>query len=133
MPPRQSVGSAPAPELTATVALRQTIQHLQESLDSTIVGLSRAVTPDTVHKTRTASRRLRAVLCAFKRALNRTVFRRYAAALEELAHHLEAVREADVTQHFIASYSQENRLRSAIAQSRSQAVCDLEFTMGTDS
>lgn len=138
---RRSLGGGPAPEVTVTTALRQSIQHLQRSLDRTLLGLSRAVTPDTVHGTRTAARRLRAVLCAFRRALSPTALRHYAATLQELAHDLDAVREADVTQQAISILSQEhagqsrdelNGLKRAVAQNRSRTVCDLESAMGAD-
>jgi CHAD domain-containing protein len=73
--------------------------------------------------------------------LNPTALRHYAAALQELAHDLDAVREADVTRHAIAILSQERAgqsrdeldgLKSAVAQNRSQTVCDLEAAMRAD-
>jgi CHAD domain-containing protein len=139
---RRLSAGAPAPEVTVTTALRQSILHLQRSLDRTLLGLSRAVTPDTVHRARTAARRLRAVLRAFRRALNPAALHHYAAALQELAHDLDAVREADVTQHTIAILSQEyagkdgdelDGLKSAVGQNRSRTVCDLEAAMQADS
>ena len=138
---RQSSGGGAAPEVTVTIALRQYIQRLQRSLDRTLVELSRAVTPDTVHRTRTAARRLRAVLCAFRRGLNPAALHRYAAALQKLAHDLDAMREADVAQEAISILSQEhagqgrdrmNGLKSAVVRNRSQAVCALQSAIGAD-
>jgi CHAD domain-containing protein len=138
---RQSSGGGAAREVTVTIALRQYIQRLQRSLDRTLLGLSRAVTPDTVHRTRTAARRLRAVLCAFRRELNPAALHRYAAALQKLAHDLDAMREADVAQQAISILSQEhagegrdqlNGLKSAVVRNRSRTVCALESAIGTD-
>jgi CHAD domain-containing protein len=73
--------------------------------------------------------------------LNPAAFRHYAAALQELAHDLDAVREADVTLQTISILSQKHAgqggdeldgLKSAVAQSRSRTVCDLESAMGAD-
>jgi CHAD domain-containing protein len=95
--------SGAAPAATVTVALRASVHRLQQSLDRKLEDLSKAVTPDTVHRSRIAARRLRALLRAFRRELNPSAFRLYAAALQELAHDLDAVREAHVTQQKIAS------------------------------
>ena|SRR5450631_1988080 len=79
-----------AQEPTITVALGKYIQRLQKSLNRNLESLSRAVTPDSVHGTHTAARRLRAVLNAFKRELNPAALHRYAAASQKLSHGLDA-------------------------------------------
>ena len=128
-------------EPTVTIALHKYIQRLQQSLDRELEGLSRAVTPDTVHGTRTAARRLRAVLRAFRRELNPAALRRYGAALQDLARDLDAVRDADVAQLTISSRSQKrfgathegfDGLKALVAKNRSRAVRDLQSAMDAD-
>jgi len=141
MPRRRADGRSLAPELTATTALHASILHQQELLDKALLRLSRAITPKAVHGTRTAARRLRAMLCAFRRALNHTAFRQYVAALQQLAHDLDALREADVTQHMLVNLSPDHRgqgrvqlegLKAKFAQSRTREVGDLRSAMGTE-
>jgi CHAD domain-containing protein len=140
MPRGQPQARGHAPESTVTAALRQSIQNLQGLLDTALNGLPPAITPDAVHRTRTAARRLRALLCAFKRSLQRSAFRHYAAALQELAHDLDTLREADVTQHILANLSRDYRglsrvkldgLKSEFVQSRTRAAGDLQSAMAT--
>jgi CHAD domain-containing protein len=125
-------------QVTSSSALLRRIQQMQRSLDQTLLALSRAVTPDTVHRARTAARRLRAVLGAFKRALSPAAHHRYAAALQELAHDLDAVREADVTRQMISNLSGKhpewsrdtrNGLNSPLRQDRFSALRELRSTM----
>ena len=81
------------------------------------------------------------MLCAFRRALNHTAFRLYVAALQQLAHDLDALREADVTQHMLVNLSPDHRgqgrvqlegLKAKFAQSRTREVGDLRSAMGTE-
>jgi CHAD domain-containing protein len=139
---RLSLDGAAAAEVTVTVALRKHIRRLQQSLDQKVNSLSRGVTPERVHKTRTAARRLRSVLRAFRRELNAPAFHQYASALQQLAHDLDAVREADVTQQAISILSKGHTgvgregldgLKSAVSRSRLRTVLDLESAMGADS
>jgi len=124
-----------APGATVTVALHQCMQRLRQSLDRQLASLSREITPDAVHRSRTAARRLRAVLRVFRRELFPAALRRYATALQELAHGLDAVRESDVTQHAISLLTEKHAgpgreeldgLKSLATQRRSRAVYDLE-------
>ncbi len=133
--------SSAAGAVPVTVALHQCIQRLQRSLNRKLSGLPRAVTPDTVHRTRTAARRLRAVLSAFRQELDPAAFHRYATALQEMIHDLNAVREADVTQKVVSSLSQKHAgpsraemdgLKAAVAHSRSRTVVDLESMLRSD-
>jgi len=126
---------------TVTIALHKYIQRLQQSIDRELEGLSRAVTPDTVHGTRTAARRLRAVLRAFRRELNPAALHRYGAALQDLARDLDAVRDADVAQLTISSRCQKrfgathegfDGLKALVAKNRSRAVRDLQSVMDAD-
>ncbi len=137
-----SLDGGTGPEVTVTVALRQHIGRLQQSLDRRVRGLSRGVTPDRVHRTRTAARRLRAFLRAFRRELNPPAFHQYATALQQLAHDLDVVREADVTQQAISILSKKHSgagrerldgLKSAVSRSRLRTVLDLESAMAAES
>ena len=131
----------PASEVTVTASLRMAIRHLQQSLDGHLERLSLAITPDTVRSTRTAARRLRAVLRAFKRNMKPAALRRYARTLRELAHALDSVREADVAQHTIstllagkatAAGEGWDGLKSLVARNRAEAARDLESAMRSD-
>jgi CHAD domain-containing protein len=126
---------------TVTVALGKCLRGLQQSLDHELDALSRAVTPNAVHRSRTAARRLRAVLRAFKRELNPVALRRYTTALRELAHDLDEMRDADVTQQAFSSLSQKqysptkkdfDRLKAHVEQNRHRLVRNLQAAMAVD-
>jgi CHAD domain-containing protein len=119
-------------------ALADRIHELQQSLDRNLDTLSRAITPDTVHRSRTAARRLRAVLHAFKGQLDSAAAARYIEVLKELAHELDTVREADVTRQAVSVVSkgqfagkneQLAGLQALADERRSKAALDLKSTM----
>lgn len=126
---------------TVTVALGKCLRGLQQSLDHELDALSRAVTRNTVHRSRTAARRLRAVLRAYKRELNPVALRRYTTALRELAHDLDEMRDADVTQQAFSNLSQKqyssikkefDRLKAHVEQNRHRVVRNLQSAIGVD-
>jgi CHAD domain-containing protein len=119
-------------------ALADRVHKLQQSLDRNLDALSHTITPDSVHTSRTAARRLRAVLHAFKRQLDSAAAARYTEVLKELAHELDAVREADVTRQAVSAVSKgrfahKNEqlvgLQALAEERRNKAVLNLKSAM----
>jgi CHAD domain-containing protein len=74
------------------------VQVMHKELMRRLVSLARSVTPDKVHDARTTIRRLLATLSGYKRFFEVAPRRRYIAALKQVAHKLDALRDADVMQ-----------------------------------
>jgi triphosphatase len=79
------------------------LARLQRRLDSSLEALERHVTPRSVHATRTATRRLRAILQAFKPYLSSSRARDYRSALRRVTRGLGQVRDADVANAYVAN------------------------------
>jgi CHAD domain-containing protein len=79
------------------------LARLQRRLDLNLGALQRQVTPKSVHDTRTATRRLRAILQAFKPHLSASQARGYRSALKRVTRGLGQVRDADVANAYVAN------------------------------
>lgn len=107
--------------------------RLQRRLELNLEALQQQVTPENVHKVRTAARRLRAVLSVFKRELSPSSSRDYRRALKCVVRELGRLRDADVARQSVeklwaerhgrrrdelkslSSALERHRLRSALA------------------
>lgn len=76
-----------------------------------LAALSRHITPDTVHEARTAARRLRALLRAYKAELSPLQAHRYRRALKRVAKQLGRLRDADVAHQSVASLAEDGHRR----------------------
>lgn len=83
--------------------LERTLDRLLNSLITQLGAMSRDTTPESVHESRIAIRRLRVALCAMKPYLVTEVRRRYVAALHDFAADLERSRETDIREASIES------------------------------
>ena len=125
-------------EVTVSVALGQYIRQMQRSLDRKLDTLSHGVTPAAVHACRTQTRRLRALLRAFRHALNSAALARYEKILRQLTLDLGSVRNADVEQQLISRVAEDQRipkedglaeLRAIAGHTRSRAEQGLKAKM----
>jgi triphosphatase len=78
------------------------VWRLQRRLEFKLATLKRRVTPDSVHETRTAARRLRALLRGFRAQLSSSSAHRYRYWLRRVTGELGSLRDADVAQQNIA-------------------------------
>jgi len=77
-------------------SLKRCVGRLRRRLELNLEALQQQVTPESIHKVRTAARRLRAVLSVFKRELSPALSRDYRRALKCVTRKLGRLRDADV-------------------------------------
>jgi CHAD domain-containing protein len=112
-------GRGPGP-----TSLPSCLARLQQHLDLNLEALQRHVTPKSVHDTRTAARRLRVILQAFKQHLPPSQARGYRRALKRVTRGLGQVRDADVANEYVANlvsgglHRNRNKLESLSADLR---------------
>jgi CHAD domain-containing protein len=81
-----------------SAGLRESVRVMHDDLTRKLLALARSVTPAKVHDSRTAIRRLLAVLGGYKRFFRVAPRHRYIVELKQMTTKLDALRDADVMQ-----------------------------------
>jgi CHAD domain-containing protein len=78
------------------VTLKAVLWRLQRHLDSKLATLKGRITPDSVHKVRTAARRVHALLHGFRAKLSPSLAHRYRYCLKQVTRELGGLRDAEL-------------------------------------